>query len=291
MVQQASRKPVFPPELAPYLDVGAYLLDSRAPAATFFLDKLLLGKELVLLTRAGQADPRSTSSWASFFKGHGYPCIVIDSVEGRGISDVLDYLAKLLQKKIRLAEKMGIKTTTLRMASLGVPNVGKSTFLNKLIGQRKLKTGDRPGITRGRQWVRLFDDVEVLDTPGILRDPEALNRRKPFWMLLNLMPYDPAIREESVELLRVKLGERGLDKLAKYYKFDRAKYPCHDWLELAEQVGRSRGYKVGDDDGVDKACRTLIRDFQRGRFGRLSLEHPAQTVITSPFFPREKAGG
>jgi ribosome biogenesis GTPase A len=285
--QQTSVKPVFPPEIAPYIDVGAYLLDSRAPAATFYLDRLLLGKELIILTRSDQADAGTTSRWKKFFKAGGYPCLTVDSVSGSGLDSVLDFLARLLQQKIRLANRRGIQTATLRLAALGVPNVGKSTFLNQLIGRRRFKTGNRPGITRGQQWVRLFEDVEVLDTPGILRDPVGLNRRKPYWMLLNLMPYDYRLREKTVELLIAKLGERGLDRLKKYYK--RAKMPEGplDWLGLLDQVGHGRGFRTDNDDGVDRAARTLFKDFQDCRFGRISLEEPELAQITSPFFPRE----
>jgi len=288
MAQQASTRPVFPPEIAPYIDVGAYLLDSRAPAATFYLDKLLAGKELIILTRSDQADPKTTSKWKRLFKDGGFPCVAVDALSGEGLSFVLDYLARLLHKKIRLAERRGIQSATLRVAALGVPNVGKSTFLNQLIGRSRFKTGNRPGITRGQQWVRLFDDVEVLDTPGILRDPTGLKRRRPYWMLLNLMPYDHRLREETVELLIDKLGERGLSRLAKYYKQPGIKGADQDWLAVLELVGASRGFRTSNDDGVDRAARTVFKDFQEGRFGRISLEEPGSAQITSPFFPRQE---
>jgi ribosome biogenesis GTPase A len=284
MAQQASRKPVFPPEIAPYLDVAAYLLDARAPAATLYFDKLLAGKELLLLTRAGQADARATGRWRKYFAAAGYPCLVIDSLTGEGFPAVLDYLAQLLRKKAALALKRGIHSATLRLAALGVPNVGKSTYLNALLGKRRLRTGDQPGITRGMQWVRLFEDVEVLDTPGLLRDPEALNRRKPYWLLLNLMPYDAALREQAVSLLMDKLGARGAGRLQQYYKTPGAGLAPADWAELLESVARARGFSTAQEDGLDRAARRLIRDFQQGRFGRLTLEEPWVDAITSPLF-------
>lgn len=284
MVQQASRKPVFPASIAPYIDVAAYLIDARAPAATLFFDELLAGKELLLLTRAGQADAKTTARWQAFFAAAGYTSIVIDSLSSQGFPAVLDRLAVLLQHKLRLAKQRGLAAATLRVAALGVPNVGKSTFLNRLIGGRRLKTGDKPGITRGHQWVRLFEDVEVLDTPGILRDPTALNRRKPYWMLLNLMPYEVALREEAVELLREKLGERGLQRVRKFYGIAEGRLRSDDWLELLHSIGVARGFAVLDDDSIDRAARLLISDFRDGRFGRLSLQHPESDAITSPLF-------
>ena len=286
VAQQASRKPVFPPEIAPYIDVAAYLVDSRAAAATLYLDPLLEGKELILLTRSKQSDGNITRRWKSFFEDCGYRTIAIDSITGDGLEEVLDYLADLLQRKLKVAQRLGISNATLRVVALGVPNVGKSTFLNKLIGRKRFKTGDIPGITRGRQWVRLFDDVEVLDTAGVLRDPEQINRRRPFWMLLNLMPYDFKLREQSVELLRATLTKQAWQKLRRYYKVaDETELPG-DWWEMLELVAAYGGYTLKNDDLVDKAARRLMKDFRMGRFGRISLEQPETAVITSPFLKR-----
>ncbi len=286
VAQQASRKPVFPPEIAPFIDVGAYLVDSRAAGATLYLDPLLKGKELILLTRAKQADGNVSRRWKSFFEDCGYRTIVIDSITGDGLNEVLDYLADLLQRKLKVADRLGISNATLRVVALGVPNVGKSTFLNKLIGRKRFKTGDIPGITKGRQWVRLFDDVEVLDTAGVLRDPAQINRRRPFWMLLNLMPYDFALREESVELLRATLSKQAWLKLRRYYKVDDSVEQPGDWWEILELVAKYGGYTLKNDDVVDKAARRLMKDFRMGRFGRISLEVPETAVITSPFLNR-----
>ena len=286
MAQQVSRKPVFPPEIAPYIDVGAYLVDSRAAAATLYLDPLLHGKELILLTRSQQSDGSVTRRWKMFFESCGYPTFVVDSISGDGFNEVLDYLAKLLQRKLKVARKLGINNATLRVVALGVPNVGKSTFLNTLIGRRRFKTGDIPGITKGRQWVRLFDDVEVLDTPGVLRDPEQLNRRKPFWMLLNLMAYDFKLREECVELLRITLNKQAWQKLMRYYKVPLDSEQPADWWEMLEIVARYGGYTLKNDDVVDKAARRLLKDYRSGRFGRISVEYPETAIITSPFLNR-----
>jgi ribosome biogenesis GTPase A len=291
VTQQASHQPVFPPQIAPYLDVAAYLLDSRAPAATLYFDPLLKGKELLLLTRSLQADKKATEQWQRYFHQHGYQCFIIDAKEGKGFSEVLDYLATLLHRKLAAASERGIMHATLRLAALGVPNVGKSTFLNQLIGRRRLRTGNVPGITRGRQWVRLFDDVEVLDTPGVLRDPAALNRRKPYWLLLNLMPYDFKLRDDAITLLMETLDDQGWRKMLRYFRVPAEQERPTECLGLLELVAAGRGYSLKGDDEVDRAARAVIKSFQEGRFGRISLEWPQTAQITSPFFSRTAPGG
>jgi ribosome biogenesis GTPase A len=283
MGQQPSSKPVFPPEIAPYIDVAAYLLDARAPAATLYLDQQLSGKELMVLTRAGQAAPKETARWQEYLAQAGYPCIAVDSLTGEGLPAVLDRLARLHKLKIKAGNSRGIAHAVLRVVALGVPNVGKSTFLNKLLGAKRLKVANRPGVTRGPQWVRVFEDVEVLDTAGILRDPALLHRRKPYWMLLNLMPYDFTLREEAVELLRSNLTRHAQKNLRQLYRIP-GEQDLEEWQQLLAAVGSARGFTTGDDDGLDRAARTLMRDFQKGRLGRLTLERAGEAQITSPYF-------
>jgi len=284
VTQQASRKSVFPARIAPYIDIAAYLLDARAPASTFWLDGTLSGKELVILTRTDQADPRLTREWQRYFRAAGFRCICIDSISGKGYRAVMDYLALMLKRKAALAARLGIKNPVLKLAALGVPNVGKSTFLNRLIGGRKLRTGDAPGVTKGPQWVRVFQDVEVLDTAGILRDAAMLNRRKPFWLLLNLMPYDESLRDGVVKLLRERLDAIGLRKLARFYKLRPDELAELDTVGFLAAVASRHGGKAGSSDALDRAARRLVRDFQIGRFGRATLERPGDDPITSPHF-------
>jgi ribosome biogenesis GTPase A len=284
VVQQSSRRSVFPANVAPYIDVAAYLLDSRAPAATLWFDDLLRGKELMVLTRSDQADPNTTRRWQKFLIDAGYRCVTVDGKAGQGMDQVLDYLAVMLKRKTAMAAERGIGSATLRMVALGVPNVGKSTFLNTLTGQKRLKTGDKPGITKGPQWVRVFEDVEVLDTAGILREVAALNRRKPYWMLLNLMPYEHSVRDEAVELLISSLPEHAWRTLARAYKIRDIESVKADRLDLLAAIAKFKGRALGDDDAVDRASIRLIRDFQTGRLGRLTLEQPGKVPITSPYF-------
>ncbi|MCC7479807.1 50S ribosome-binding GTPase [bacterium] len=291
MTQQPSQKAVFPPHIAPYLDVAAYLVDSRAPAATLWLDATLAGKELLLLTRLEQADPKVTRRWEKYFRDCGYPCIAIDSIAEDGLGKVRDYLAKLLEKKKRLAARLGIANPTLRMAALGVPNVGKSTFLNHLIGAKRFKAADKPGVTRGPQWVRIFEDVEVLDTPGILRDAEIWGRRKHYWNLLNLMPYDLSLQEETVELLRSRLSDAGWKRLGRFYKASETSLAAarEDFISLLELVAGGRGFSIKNDQAIERACLRLVHDFRGLRFGRVSLQDPDEDQVTSPGFDRRPA--
>lgn len=284
MTQQASQRPVFPPRIAPYIDVAAYLLDARAPASTLWLDPGLAGRELLVLTRSGQAEARATAQWRRYFRAAGFACLVVDSKSGEGFEAVKDYLGAMLLRKEKLARARGILNPILRMAALGVPNVGKSSFLNRLIGGRRLRTGDAPGVTKGPQWVRVFGDVEVLDTAGILRDVKALNRRKPYWQLLNLMPWDDALLEPTVALLLDKLGADGRRRLARFYKLTPQGLEQADAFEAIGQVAASQGKKPGKPGVLEQVGRRIVREFQNGRFGRLSLERAGEDAITSPHF-------
>lgn len=293
MTQQASQKPVFPPRIAPYIDVAAYLLDSRAPASTLWLDASLRGRELLVLTRGGQSESRVTAQWKRYFRAAGYTCLVVDSKSGEGFDNVKDYLAEMLAKKEKLAQERGIRNPILRMAALGVPNVGKSSFLNRLVGGKRMRTGDAPGVTKGPQWVRVFGDVEVLDTAGILRDVKALNRRKPCWQLLNLMPWDDGLLEPTLALLLDKLGPSGRTRLAKFYKLPGSCFEGLNPFEAVGAVASSQGKKPGKPGVLEQVGRRMVREFLNGRFGRLSLERPGEDPITSPHFtaPGAEAGG
>jgi ribosome biogenesis GTPase A len=285
MTQQASGSPVFPEQIARYIDVAAYVLDSRAPNSCMWLDDKLVGRECFILSRADLADERVTARWVKHFETAGYPAFAVDAVRRDGIGDFERFLAKVHDAKSLDRSARGILKTALRVVVLGVPNVGKSTFLNAILGARKLRTGDQPGITRGYQWVRVMKGVDLLDTPGIIRETAQFRRSRAVWLALNLMPVDEQLLESAVERLIASLTSHARKRAEKYYKFELPWDKSAE--EVAVKVAMIKRLFVGKGvPDVSRAYRLILRDFQRGRFGRISLETPELDPVTSPLFGR-----
>ena len=153
------------------IDLVIELLDARAPMASRNpdIDKLASGKaRMVLLNKADLADERLNSEWTRYFEEKGYTVVLINSRNGDGIKRIVPAVQEACREKIERDRKRGIKNRPVRAMVAGIPNVGKSTFINSLAGKSAAKTGNKPGVTKGKQWIRLNKDVELLDTPGVL---------------------------------------------------------------------------------------------------------------------------
>lgn len=275
-----SSNPPFPPKILPYLDFALYILDARAPAATLFLDPATKGKEIFILNRSDIANEKITQKWYKYFDNLEYPTFITNAVKGNGIDKMLEFLrARLEQKRLARLER-GIQHTVLRIVTLGLPNVGKSTLLNRLLPKKRLKTGDQPGITKGYQWVKILPDIELLDTPGIIKPIEIKVKIKPLWRLLNLIPPDNQLNYQAAEYLWNVFDKNSFAKFCKFYK---CQSEPKDFIEALEIIGKKSGklLRRGLYD-YDAAAATLIYDFHKGRFGRISLEDPDYNPPKSP---------
>lgn len=283
MTQRPSQREVFPPEVARYIDVAAYVLDARAPSASLWLDDKLLGRECFIFARRDLADSKTTEKWLKYFEESGYPVFAVNAPKGEGVEKFLDFLGRVYEAKDGERRARGIKKSVLRIVVLGVPNVGKSTFLNAILGKKKVRVGDRPGITRGYQWIRVMKDVHLLDTPGIIRETAHFKRHRATWLALNLLAMDEGLLEPAVGVVLLALPRRARAKFEKYYKFEMP------WggepEEFAVKISMIKRLFVGQGiPDVTRAYRVILRDFQRGRFGRLSIETPDENPVVSPFF-------
>lgn len=268
--------PPFPPRLLPYLDFALYILDARAPTSTLFLDPSTHNKEIFILNRADLADERITKSWHKYFDNLDYPTFITNASNGTGIDKMLEFLQKALVKKQADRLSRGIKHSVLRIVTLGLPNVGKSTLLNKLLPKKRFKTGDQPGITKGHQWVKILPDIELLDTPGIIKPLELKTKHKPLWRLLNLVHPDGPLNQQAAELLWETLDNHGQSKFMKLYKCQTLP---EDYIDALEAIARKCGFfNRREHFDIDAAASTLVYDFHKSRLGRVSLEDP----ITSP---------
>ena len=258
------------------VDAVCELLDARIPRASRNpdVDAIAAGKpRLVILNRADLADPAVTARWKAFFEKQGLTVLETDARGGRGVKEFAPAVRRLLADKQKEYEAKGQVGRCLRVMILGIPNVGKSTFINKAAGRRAAIAGDKPGVTRGKQWVRVDAGLELLDTPGILwpkfDDPEVGE----------LLAVTNAVKAEILD--RETLGANFMLRLARYYpqalqeRYMITPEPEDSGFTLLEKGARKRGFLVsGGEADIERMAITLLNEYHEGRLGRLSLEAP-----------------
>lgn len=258
------------------MDAVCEIVDARIPLSSRNpdLDELTAGKpRLVVLNRADQADAAATVRWAAYFRAQGCAVIEADAKSGAGVKQFAGAVRALLRDKIAAYEAKGQVGRVLRVMVLGIPNVGKSTFINKVSGRKTAKAEDRPGVTRSKQWVPVDKTLELLDTPGILwpkfEDP-AVGMR---------LAFTGAIRDEVVDV--EELAMRLMDYLGKHYpealteRYKIAVEPEDDGWALVEKAGRKRGFLIsGGEVDTERMSRILLDEFRGGKLGRFTLELP-----------------
>lgn len=262
-------------ERMPLIDMVIEVIDARIPMSSRNpeLDTLTAGKpRLVLLNKAGLADERATRRWIAYFTQKGAAALAVDCKSGKGLNRVPTAIRELLREQYAAWEKKGMVGRTARVMVVGIPNVGKSTFINRFTKGGKAKTEDRPGVTRGNQWFTAADGVLLLDTPGVLwpkfEDPEV-GRRLAFIGAIRdqILP----IEELACDLLTV-LREEYADRLRERYRLtDLAE---QSW-ELLEQIGKKRGMLIsGGEVDTERAAAMLLDEYRGGKLGLITLEFP-----------------
>ena len=259
------------------VDAVIELLDARIPysSANPMLQEIISGKPRVIaLNKADLADPVITRKWVDYFTQQGIKAVSIDSMTGKGTKQLVQAVEDMAREKTeKLLSKGVIKPRAARVMILGIPNVGKSSLINRLAGAVKAKAADKPGITRAKQWIRIGKNLELLDTPGILW-PKFED------MTVGLkLAFTGAINDEAID--REQVVAVFLETMAKLYPERlRERYKLIDELpeqpmELLEMVGRKRGCLVkGGAVDLDKAQRIVCTDFRSGKLGVVSLDVP-----------------
>ena len=258
------------------VDAVCEILDARIPISSRNpdVDELTAGKpRLVVLNRVDQADPEATKLWAAYFRGKGYAVLESDAKGGVGTSKFGGAVRALLAEKLRAYAEKGQAGRMVRVMILGIPNVGKSTFINKVAGRKTAKAEDRPGVTRSKQWVPIDDQLELLDTPGILW-PKFEDQS----VGLNLA-FTGAVKDEILDIeelaghLMAYLAARYPAALLERYKF--SPDPTAPGYELLEQAGRKRGFLIsGGEVDTERMAKILLDEFRGGKLGRFTLELP-----------------
>ena len=256
------------------MDAVCEIIDARIPLSSRNpdIDELTAGKRrIVVLNRVDQADPDMTKKWAAYFRSLGYAVIEVDAKSGAGVKQFAPVVRALLKDKLDAYEAKGQVGRVLRVMVLGIPNVGKSTFINKVSGRKTAKAEDRPGVTRGKQWVPVDRTLELLDTPGILwpkfEDPEVGIR----------LAFTGAIKDDVVDI--EELAMRLMDYLGRNYPravSERYKVTAEDgddgWA-LLQKAARRRGFLIsGGEVDTERMSRILLDEFRGGKLGRFTLE-------------------
>lgn len=258
------------------VDAVCEIIDARIPRASRNpdIDRLAAGKpRLVILNRTDLADAELTKRWRECFERQGLSVLETDAKSGRGVNGFVPAVRRLLADKLREYEQKGQVGRPLRVMILGIPNVGKSTFINKVAGRKAAVAGDKPGVTRGRQWISIDRSLDLLDTPGILWpkfDSQEVGE---------LLAVTNAIKADVID--KETLGANFMLRLRRLYPqalTERYKIEPNDEMngyELLEAAAKKRGFLVsrGEYD-IERMANTLLTEYHDGKLGRLTLEMP-----------------
>ena len=258
------------------VDAVCEILDARIPGASRNpdIDRLAGDKpRLVILNRCDLADPEMTARWRRYFQSRGLAILETDAKNGKGVNGFVPAVRELLKDKLKEYESKGQVGRPLRLMILGIPNVGKSTFINKVAGRKAAIAGDKPGVTRGKQWISIDSGLDLLDTPGILW-PKFESQE-----VGELLAITNAIKAEVID--KETLGANFMLRLRAYYpEALRTRYkiepdPEANGFELLEQAAKKRGFLVsrGEYD-LERMANTLLKEYHEGKLGRLTLETP-----------------
>ncbi len=251
------------------VDAVVEITDARIPESSRnpILDELVKDKpRIMIMNKCDYADDGATSRWKQYYEKQGIMVIICDCRSGKGINRFLPAVKTLLSELIERRKKRGMIGKALRLMVVGIPNVGKSSFINRMAKTKKTKVGDRPGVTRGKQWVSIDKDVELLDMPGILwpkfDDQEAAQR----------LAFTGAIKDDvmDVEALARALGELLLER---YPELIKARYKIAGEGDVLTEIAKARGMLIsGGEPDTERAAATLLDEYRGGKIGRITLE-------------------
>ena len=255
------------------VDIVLMLVDARAPLSCRNpdLENIARHKKIVMiLNKNDLADPNATRGFLKLMNEQGLIAVAVNSIKGQGIREVLEAVQKAFESQRQDLLRRGRRVRPARLMVTGVPNVGKSTFLNSLVGQKMARTGPRPGVTRGKQWIRVREDMELMDTPGLLWPKIESEEQGLKLALLNIIG-ENAYEEYEVALYLLKVLRQQAPKLfTGYYKLAQT---AEDDEQLLADISLKRGHLVkGGQPAPEKTARQMISDFRAGNLGRLTLD-------------------
>lgn len=261
------------------VDAVCEIIDARIPISSRNpdLDDLTGGKpRLIILNRTDQSDPAATKRWAAYFKSRGYVILETDAKSGKGTADFSKAVRTLLKDKLAAYAAKGQIGHVVRVMIVGIPNVGKSSFINRIAKRKATEASDKPGVTRGKQWITIDNGLELLDTPGILWpkfDSQTVGENLAF---TGAVKDDILDREALASNLMLRLRDINPQKLSERYKF--TPNADQNGYELLGEAARKRGFLLqGGTLDIERMASVLLDEFREGRLGRVSLELPPET--------------
>ncbi len=264
-------------ECLPSVDIVLELLDARIPYSSSNpeIRKLTEGKPLLkILNKASLADPNALRAFRDYFEKRGTACLAVDCISGEGIRSVPEVVRRVLSEKVERYAERGMAGRRLRAMIVGIPNVGKSSLINRLAGGKKAKVENRPGVTVNKQWVPAGDGLDLLDMPGVLW-PKFESRATGLALAVTGAIKDQILdlEELSCRLLET-LTARYSQTLAERYKVTEEEHALPPY-DLLEAIGRHRGFRLsGGMIDTERTAKTLLDEFRKGTLGRISLEWP-----------------
>ena len=256
------------------VDIVGEIIDSRIPISSKnpVIDDVLKDKpRIMILNKSDMADENETKKWLSYYRKKGYGAVVVDALHSKGLDKIYSVAKEMLADKFKKLEEKNLSAKTIRMMIVGIPNVGKSTFINSISKRKSAKIGDRPGVTKQVQWIKTKNDLELLDTPGVLW-PKFEDER----IGLHLA-FTGAIKDEIMDIENLafrfidELNKRDVNILKNRYNLSEDSY--EDTLYLMDEIGRNRGAILKKNE-IDyfKVANLVFDDFRKVKLGRITLE-------------------
>jgi ribosome biogenesis GTPase A len=257
------------------IDIVFELVDARIPvsSANPMLDEIIQQKKrLILLNKADMADPQLTKEWMQHYTKKGFKALAINSQEGKGLKDIIRASEELLKEQRERRERKGLKPRAIRAMIIGIPNVGKSTLINRLAKRNIAKTANTPGVTRGQTWIKVGRELELLDTPGILW-PKFEDKEIGYKLALTGAIKDSLLNMQDVAAYALGfLKNQYPGRLKERYQLD---VIPEDIVDLFDHIGKLRGcLKSGGEIDYDKTAENVVMEVRTLRFGKLTFDFP-----------------
>ena len=264
------------------VDAVTELLDARIPLSSRNpeIEQITAGKpRIILLNKCDVADEAATKKWIKHFESSGFSAIPVDCRSGKGLNAYIPLVREVLKDKIQANADKGMAGKSLRVMVVGIPNTGKSSFINKMAGRNRAQVADRPGVTRHNQWFNIGNGIELLDTPGVLwpkfDDPTVGDRLAFIGSVKDTILDSETMAVRLLEVLKQEYS----DRISERYKLKNIDFESIESYELLEAIGRKRGMLIsGGEIDTERASVMLLDEYRAGKLGKITMEFPGDRI-------------